>query len=126
MNPKIFIPIWLILVTLVGCTQIQTSCQLNERELTDRARSLIISYTYSESPVLRSHAIESLAEAKQVSAASFILEGLNDDYWGVRFTACMAIMQLQIDQAKPRLRKRIKDKNKSVRAAAAGSWCSPV
>ncbi len=99
-----------------------TAPVVNERDLVERARATLIGATHSHMPLLRSHAIEALAEADQSSGINMILEGLNDEYWGVRFTACMSIMQLKYTPAKTRLIKLVSnDPDRSVQAAAAGA-----
>ncbi len=113
----------LIFLLSAGCSQIPSACRgnIDQSALADRASALLISYTYSDNPLLRSHALESLADANQISASKYIIDAMHDKYWGVRFTACMAAMKLKLNAAKPQLIKLTKDKNKSVRAAAAGA-----
>ncbi len=111
------------IVVLASCSSVPMQCpkDMDQEMLAKRARSILVSYTYSESPLLRSHAIEALADAKQVTAGRFIIDAMHDKYWGVRFTACMSAMQLKLMSAKPELIKLTRDENKSVRAAAAGA-----
>ncbi len=113
----------LSMILLSGCADVPVRCSksVNQSELAKRARSVLVSYTYSQSPLLRSHAIEALADANQVTEGRFIIDAMHDKYWGVRFTACMAAMQMKLQKAKPELVKLIHDKNKSVRASAAGA-----
>ncbi|MFA5865835.1 MAG: HEAT repeat domain-containing protein [Phycisphaerae bacterium] len=109
------------LLLAMGCSQAPVAPRAGERELTERSRATLINFTHAESPLLRSHALEALADSDQASAGKIILEGLNDNYWGVRFTACMAIMKLKYAPAKPLLVKAMNDPNLSVQAAAAGT-----
>jgi HEAT repeat protein len=94
---------------------------MSDKELVDRARSTLIGHTNSSSALFRAHAIEALADTDQVSAARYVLTGLSDPYWGVRFTSCMAIMKFKYAPAKSLLVKRLDDPNRSVQAAAAGA-----
>ncbi len=123
MNRKTAHALTLALVVLgaVGCTQKKPPPIESPRMLASTVRMMLIDYTNNPSALLRSHAIEALAESNQRTAAHFILEGLNDDYWGVRFSACMSLMEMRYIPAKNRLVKRLNDKNHSVRAAAAGA-----
>jgi HEAT repeat protein len=106
-----------------GCAQQSTvTLQPNDSDLVRQARNVLIAAASDPSPLIRSHAIESLADADQRSAASYVLQGLNDEYWGVRFTACMAVLEMHFRAAKPQLEKLVHaDPNKSVQAAAAGA-----
>jgi HEAT repeat protein len=109
-------------VLVVGCSQGPMAIQVNDQDLAGRAREVLITASHSESPLLRSHAIEALAEAKQSSAVNLVVAGLSDEYWGVRFTACMAVLEMRYQPAKSQLEKMVTgDPNKSVRAAAAGA-----
>ncbi len=117
----------LLLLFFVSCEPIGLKLnrpipKINVFELQRKARSVLINYTYSKDPLLRSHAIESLAKSKQVSTIDVILSGLEDDYWGVRFTSALAIMELKYDKAKPILLRKIKqEKNKSVKIAISAT-----
>lgn len=111
-----------VCIASAGCSQTPvTPPRMSEKELADRSRTLLVAFTHHDSPLLRSHAIEALAETRQIAAANAVLEGLNDSYWGVRFAAAMAVMDLRYAPAKPLLDKRLTDPDKSVQAAAAGA-----
>jgi HEAT repeat protein len=110
-----------VMIFFGGCAQAPVSQKLNDRELTDRARGILVTYTHAESALYRAHAIEALADADQTSAAHYVVAGLTDVYWGVRFSACMALMKFKYAPAKALLTNRLNDPNKSVQAAAAGA-----
>jgi HEAT repeat protein len=115
----------LILGSLVllagGCSQALISPKMSDKELVDKSRLILAGFSHAQSPLYRSHAIEALADADQISSIQFVLEGLSDDYWGVRFTACMAIMEMRYDPARTKLVRLLADPDKSVQAAAAGT-----
>jgi len=110
-----------VLLIVAGCSQATISPRSSEKELVEKSKMILTSYSHSPSPLYRAHSLEAIADADQISSIQLVLEGLNDKYWGVRFTACMAIMQMKYEQAKPHLVKLLTDPNKSVQAAAAGT-----
>jgi len=120
-GPAGLFPAVLLLLILSGCYQLRPVSPVDTAELTRKARMLLIDYTTNESPLLRSHAIEALAESSQVSAAPFILAGFDDQYWGVRFSACLAVLKMHYKPAEALLVNMVKDRNLSVRAAGAGA-----
>jgi HEAT repeat protein len=111
------------MIFFAGCAQTPVpTTVIGQQDLAGRARKLLIDATDSSSPLLRSHAIEALSDARQTTARPYIIQGLSDPYWGVRFTACLSIMKMKEISAKPQLEKMVKsDPNTSVRAAAAGT-----
>jgi HEAT repeat protein len=109
------------LVIAAGCAQAPIPAKMTDKELTDRARSVLTSNARSSSALYRAHAIEGLADTDQVNAVKYVLTGLTDVYWGVRFTSCMTIMKFKFAPAKSHLTKRLNDPDKSVQAAAAGA-----
>jgi len=111
----------LIALVPLGCAELQLKRTINPAELAHRARGKLISAATDPSPLLRSHAIEALAESNQRSAIQFILAALNDEYWGVRFSACLAILEMRYEPAKALVAEKVKDPNRSVQAAAAGT-----
>lgn len=123
LNKEMKIGLMLSVMIMAGCTQTNGLMTLtNQQNLAGKARKLLMESTGSPSPLFRSHAIEALSETRQTSAVPYILEGLNDSYWGVRFSACLAIMKIKETSAKPQLVKLVQtDPDKSVRAAAAGT-----
>jgi len=123
MNVRKWRPIFGFLIVLTGgCSDaLVRAPRMSEKELVERSRMILATYSHANSPLQRSHAIEAIADADQISAVKFVLEGLNDKYWGVRFTACMAIMELRYHPGKSRLIPLLSDPDKSVRAAAAGA-----
>lgn len=111
-----------VVMIVAGCAETQPPTVVGQQNLAGKARTQLIQSAGSPSPLLRSHAIEALSEARQTSAMAYILEGLNDPYWGVRFTACLSVMKMKEISAKPQLERLVKsDPNKSVRVSAAGA-----
>ncbi len=122
MNPmKVMLVLCSGLILLAGCAQGPIAPKLTDKELVDRARSILVNYAHSESALYRAHAIEGLADTDQIKAVKYVLTGLTDIYWGVRFTSCMAVMKFKYTPAKTHLMKRLNDPDKSVQAAAAGA-----
>jgi len=111
----------IVIYVVSGCSQLPTGRFVDATELAGRARTLLIEYTTDPSPLLRSHAIEALAEANQSAAAQFVLAGLDDEYWGVRFAACMGVLTMRYEPGKALLVAKLKDPDCSVQAAAAGA-----
>lgn len=96
--------------------------EINPLKLQQKARAVLTNYTYAEDPILRSNAIESLAKSHQITTLEIILSGLDDPYWGVRFTSALALMELKPEKAIPILKEKIKkEENKSVKAAIAAA-----
>lgn len=110
-----------VIAIVSGCSELHSGGPVDPAALERRARTLLIDYSGHESPLLRSHAIEALASSNQTAAVSFVLAGLEDTYWGVRFSACMAVLEMRYEPADALLLERLKDPNRSVRAAAAGA-----
>jgi len=112
-----------LILTVASCEQrAAVSLKANHSDLVIQARTVLTAAANDPSPLIRSHAIEALADADQRSAASYVLQALHDEYWGVRFTACMAVLEMRFQPARSQLEKMvISDPNKSVRAAAAGA-----
>jgi HEAT repeat protein len=122
LNKKIILTMASLTMIAAGCAETQPPTIVGQQIFAGRARTQLIQSVGSSSPLLRSHAIEALSEARQTSAMAYIREGLNDSYWGVRFTACLSVMKMKDVSAKPQLERLVKsDPNKSVRAAAAGT-----
>jgi HEAT repeat protein len=123
MTPRTIAPaLFAAALAAAGCSQIPVSApRLTEKQLAERSRTILVTYTHHESPLLRAHAIEALVDTGQVATADSILQGLGDPYWGVRFSACLAVLELKYAPAKSLVAKRLTDPDLSVRAAAAGA-----
>jgi HEAT repeat protein len=110
-----------MVVLCVGCSEMQPRPSIEANRLAQKARSLLVTYTVDQSPLLRAHAIEALAETDQISAVDSILDALEDEHPGVRFAACMAILRMRYDPAEAKLIGKLQDTDHSVRVAAAGA-----
>lgn len=117
------VAVWACLAAVAGgCANGVFRCKIDDvGGLALEAREVLIDYTTSPTPVLRVHAIEALGQVARVSSVRYILKGLRDEYWGVRFAACMALMELGHQGASPLLEQRLEDTDISVRVAAAGA-----
>ena len=114
---------WACLAVVVGgCSNGGFRCKIdNVQPLALEARDVLIDQTTSPTPVLRAHAVEALGQVARVSSIRYILTALSDEYSGVRFAACMALMELGYQAAEPLLEGHLEDPDVSVRVAAAGA-----
>jgi len=104
-----------------GCAQTQPSAPIDPDLLKRNARQTLINHTTNPSPLLRCHAIEAIAQSRQADAMEFVVAALGDDYPGVRFAACLAIISMRWQGGAKMLLTTVNDSNGSVRAAAAGA-----
>jgi HEAT repeat protein len=82
------------------------------------ARQEILKTYRSSDPVLRAHAIESMQNTVPAEMAQQILAGLSDNSPLVRFAATVAVGQLELNEAKPKLLTLAEDADASVRIGA--------
>lgn len=113
--------ICLLVGLAAGCAQVRPRGPVNPDQLAVRARLTLVNAMDDPSPLIRAHAIEALGEAGQSSSVQYVLMGLSDKYWGVRFAACMAVLRMRYEPAKGLLVEKTRDPNRSVQAAAAGA-----
>jgi HEAT repeat protein len=119
--------IWVIGVC--GCTRQQERksqdvallAQVPPEKLQTRATLIIQTSLSDTSAYMRNHAIEAAIETKQLQLMPEILKKLEDSSVAVRFTAAIAVGDLDCQTCKEQLTKNLKDTNENVRIAAAYS-----
>lgn len=91
---------------------------VSREQLETRLQSVLSEALGSSDPILRCHALETLATRGGTMASRAINQGLAADIPAVRFAAAIAAGDIQDASAKPALNAMINDTNLSVRLAA--------
>lgn len=91
---------------------------VSREHLETRLQSVLTEAAKSPDPLLRCHALETLATRGGAMASQAIRKGLTDEIAAVRFAAAVAAGDIKDAPAKPLLNKMIEDTNLSVRLAA--------
>jgi HEAT repeat protein len=112
----------LIVMGLVGCQGggvNLTDSTPGYEQLRQQMRQVVFAAARSDDALLRSHAMESLADMGGLEAPGLIREGLHDSVSAVRFGAAVAAGDLKDHTSKHLLERLLFDKNDAVKLAAA-------
>lgn len=74
--------------------------------------------SFDDSAAIRCQAIEALSDVAAEQAVADFQHHLGDEYWGVRFEACVALGRMRHDRSRPLLAARLDDPHPAVQAAA--------
>lgn len=113
----------MVLVSVVaGCSQATMPMTAGETSsVSKQAEQLLLDQTSSANPLHRTHALEALVDLGHSRAGRLLMNSLDHEYWGVRFAACVGIMEVRFRPARDMLLDRLDDEDRSVRAAAVGA-----
>lgn len=101
-----------------GCTSLDTDPTASFDALEKQTRQVLYNAVENENPLVRVHAIETLAQIPDLQTLPLIRKGLYDPVPAVRFAATVAIGDVQDYASRHLVEKLLRDENVSVQLAA--------
>ncbi len=112
------IPLLMVLMVFSGCASLSLEPKVSRETLEKESRRILFEAVEHENPLVRVHAIESLAHHPDRQTIPFIRKGLYDDVAAVRFAAAVAVGDVEDYASRHLLEKMLRDDNVSVQLAA--------
>ena len=113
---------WFVIGCVVGTTQMgcaqSTAGALQHTNIDRDPLHVLKALGNHESALIRCHAFEAMAEVAAGQCVEQFRYHLHDDYWGVRFEACIGLGVARDQASKPLVLKCVEDPSPAVQAAA--------
>jgi len=105
--------------TFFGCNELSQRDTISANDLVPKAIQIIREGLADDNPQIRANAIEVIAATKRINLMPEVKRLLKDELVPVRFSAALAIAELEYQLAESEVAQSLKDQNKNVRIAAA-------